>query len=295
VLVEVAARPAHLVTGGPGFDLVRARAEHRARAVAGESVADVTDVEVGGVGCRLLRPRCPHPPVLVYLHGGGWTFGSPEEAEPLCRALVNRSDWAVLLVDYRLAPEHPFPAAIEDVEAVVAALPQCATGLGVDASMLAIAGDSAGANLGVAVTLRARDQGVQPFAYQALIYPVVDLVSQAPSVTEFGTGYGLDHAAIRWHADSYVPDPADRERPEVSPLRARSLADLPPTLVVTAEFDPLRDEGEAFATRLAEAGVPVVATRYLGVLHGFADPAVFDAAHAVLDQVAGALRRTKGR
>lgn len=295
MLAQALGRPPHLIPGGPSFDLARARVEKRAVAAVGEPVADVADVVVGGVGCRLFRPEQPDAPVLLYLHGGGWTFGSIQEAEPLCRALVNRAGWAVLAVDYRLAPEHPFPAAVEDAEAVFAGLPQCGGQLGVDVSRVAMAGDSAGANLGVSMALRARDRGSPPFLYQALLYPVLDLVSEAPSRIEFGTGYGIDREAVRWHADSYVPDPADRRRADVSPLWAGSLAGLPPTLVVTAEFDPLRDEGEAYAARLAETGVPVVATRYLGVVHGFADPAAFDAADAVLDQVGGALRRIAGR
>lgn len=290
-LAEAAERAVHLCPGREGFDLARARAEQQAGAGGGEDVADVSDVELGGVRCRLFRPASGVP-VCLYLHGGGWTFGSVAEAEPLCRSVANRAGWAVLSVDYRLAPEAPYPAALEDVERVVAALPARAAELGVDAAVVAVAGDSAGANLGAAVSLRARDAGRSPFRLQVLIYPVLDLVDEAPSRLEFAEDFGLDREAARWHIDCYTPDPADRRRPDVSPLRAETVAGLPAALVVTAEYDPLRDEGEAFAARLAEAGVPVVATRYAGMIHGFADPTRFRAAEAVVDQIAGALRRT---
>jgi len=280
-----------LVPGRPGFDLARARAEEQLPSDPGEQVDHVADIDVGGVACRLFRPR-PDAPVALYLHGGGWTFGSVAGAGPLCRALANRAGCAVLAVDYRLAPEHPYPAAIEDVERVLAALPGQAAELEVDASRLAVAGDSAGANIGAGVALRARP--AQPFVVQALIYPVLDLVEDRPSRVEFAQGFGLDRDTGRWHIESYVPSPEDRHRPDVSPLRADDLAGLPPALVITAEYDPLRDEGEAYAARLAEAGVPAVATRYAGMIHGFVDLTRFDAAEAVLDQVAGALRRSFG-
>jgi acetyl esterase len=290
-LVETAEREAYLVPGHPDFDLARTRAELRSttRPRPREEVAYVADVDAGGVACRLFRPD-PGAPVALYLHGGGWALGSVEEAEPLCRRLANRSGWAVLAVGYRLAPEHPYPAAIEDVERAVAWLEREGAALGVDASRLALAGDSAGANLAAAVTLRARDRGGPAYLLQALIYPALDLADEAPSRLEFAEGFGLDRATVRWHVGSYAPGLADRRRPDVSPLRAASLEGLPPALVVTAEYDPLRDEGEEYAVRLADAGVPVVATRYLGMIHGFADLAKFTAARALVDQVAAALR-----
>nr|MDQ2729256.1 alpha/beta hydrolase [Actinomycetota bacterium] len=192
VLAQAAARPEHLVPGAPGFDLARTRAEQRAGATAGEPVFEVSDLEVGGVGCRVFRPEPADAPVLVYLHGGGWTFGSIEEAGSLCRALANRAGWAVLAVDYRLAPEYPFPAAVEDVEAVLGALPGRGEAVGADVSRVAMAGDSAGANLGVAVALRAQKRGGMPWLLQALLYPVLDLVGEAPSRRQFATGYGLE-------------------------------------------------------------------------------------------------------
>lgn len=293
-LAEAAEREDYLVPGHPAFDLIRTRAEARTRPGAREGVAHVADVDADGVRCLLFRPDSGAP-VVLYLHGGGWALGGIEEAEPLCRRLANRSGWAVLAVGYRLAPEHPYPAAIDDVERAIAWLRREDAALGVDASRLALAGDSAGANLCAAVALRARDRGVPAYLLQALLYPVLDLVREAPSRTEFAEGFGLDRTTVRWHVESYAPSLADRRRPDVSPLRAASLEGLPPAMVVTAEHDPLRDEGEEYAARLADAGVPVVATRYLGMIHGFADLTKFDAARDLIDGVATALRNATPR
>jgi len=241
------------------------------------------------VACRLFRPTTGAP-VAVYLHGRGWAFGGIPESEPVCRRVADRSGWAMLSVDYRLAPEHPHPAALTDLERVLAALPRHAVELGVDTTRLAVAGDSAGANLAAAAAMRARGRAAPPWRLQVLLYPILDLAGDHPSRHEFATGYGLDHLAIDWHAHAYAPDRATWARPDVSPLRADTLAGLPPALVITAGCDPLRDEAEAYAARLADDGVPTVCTRYPGMIHGFADPDRFDAAHTVLDQIAGALR-----
>lgn len=296
VLAEAAERPGAVLPGAPGFDLARARADARERMTArarlrpGPSVAHVADVSAGGVPGRLFRPGA-RSPLLLYLHGGGWVLGSVDEAEPLCRRLAAASGWAVLAVGYRLAPEHPYPAALQDVERVLGWLEGEGGALGLDASRLALAGDSAGANLVAAITLRARETLASTCRLQALLCPALDLVDEAPSRLAFAEGFGLDRGMMRWHADQYVPDAADRARPDVSPLRAGSLAGLPPAVVATAEYDPLRDEGEAYAARLADAGVPVIATRYLGMVHDFTDATRFDAAEALVDEVAGALRR----
>ena len=249
----------------------------------GELVAD-------GIRCRLFAPK-GRAPVVLYLHGGGWSLGSPEECEPFCRVLSVCSGWAVLAPEYRLAPEHPYPAALEDVERVARWLRHHHEELALDASLLALAGDSAGANLATASAVRARDRGEQSYCLQALLCPAVDLVGTFVSREEFGHGFGLDAETMAWSSAAYVPDRADRARPDVSPLRAASLAGLPPAMVATAEHDPLRDEGEAYAARLAEAGIPVVATRHLGTLHFFTDPMRFDAAYALIDQLAALLRR----
>lgn len=295
-LTELASMDDALVPGRPGFDLLRARRESRARSLARSlehpqvSPARVTEVDANGVRCRLFAPTGPVP-VVLYLHGGGWSLGSPEECEPLCRLLAARSGWAVVAPDYRLAPEHPYPAALEDVERVVAWLRRHDGVLDLDASRLALAGDSAGANLVAAAALRARDHGEPPFALQALLCPALDLVGDFPSRREFGQGFGLEPETMTWSVAAYVPDAADRMRADVSPLRAPSLAGLPPTLIATAEFDPLRDEGEAYGARLADAGIPVIATRYLGAVHFFTDPTRFDIADALIDQVAAGLTR----
>ncbi|MBV8956257.1 MAG: alpha/beta hydrolase [Solirubrobacterales bacterium] len=290
VLAEMAMLPDRFVPGSNAFDLAATRADAQSRAGGGEAVNHVEDVDAAGITCRLFRPQ-PVAPVLLYLHGGGWALGSIEEAEPLCRAIANESGWAVLSVGYRLAPEHPYPAALEDVERVVAWL-GCGGGrLGLDPSRLVLAGDSAGANLAAAVAIRARDRGHSVCRLQALLCPALDLLDEAAVRSEHAKGFGLDRETIRWHLESYAPAAADRELADVSPLRAETLTDLPPALIVTAEYDPLRAQGEAYARRLADAGVPVVATRYVGMIHSFLDLKRFDAARTVVDQLSSALRR----
>jgi acetyl esterase len=288
-LAETAALADRFIAGRPGFDLAATRARARLQAGGGEPVSHVADVDADGIPCRLLRPQ-PAVPVVLYLHGGGWALGSVEEAEPFCRALANASGWAVLVAGYRLAPEHPYPAAIEDVERTVTWLERHGGGLELDAARIALAGDSAGANLAAAVALRARDRGAPALCLQALLCPALDLHDEAGIRSELAAGFGLDRETIRWHVERYAPAVADRGRPDVSPLRAPTLAGLPPAVVVTAEYDPLRDQGEAYAARLADAGVPVVASRYLGMIHGFTDPERFDAGRTAAAQVASALR-----
>ncbi|MBV9195412.1 MAG: alpha/beta hydrolase [Solirubrobacterales bacterium] len=288
-LAEAAALPDRFIPGRGAFDLAATRARARASAARGESVGYVAEVDAGGVRCRLFRPL-PLAPVALYLHGGGWALGSVEEAEPLCRAIANDSGWAVLAVEYRLAPEHPYPAAVEDVERAVAWVKRHGGALELDVSRLALAGDSAGANLAAAVAMRARDRGAPGFALQVLLCPALDLLDEGAVRSELAEGFGLDRETIRWHVERYTPAVSDRELPHVSPLRAAALAGLPPALIITAEYDPLRDQGEDYASRLADAGVPVIATRYLGMIHGFVDVERFDAARAVVAQVASALR-----
>ena len=288
-LAEMAALSDRFIPGREDFDLAATRARARVRAGRGEPVRGVAEVDAGGIPGRLFRPQ-PSAPVMLYLHGGGWALGSVEEAEPLCRAIANDSGWAVLAVGYRLAPEHPYPAAVEDVERAAAWLKRHGPALGVDSSRLALAGDSAGANLAAAVVLRARDRGARTFNLHALLCPALDLLDERAVRSELAEGFGLDRETIRWHVERYAPAVSDRELPHASPLRAASLAGLPPALVVTAEYDPLRDQGEDYASRLAEAGVPVVCTRYLGMIHGFIDLERFDAARTVVAQLTSALR-----
>jgi acetyl esterase len=247
----------------------------------------VVDVAAGAVPCRLYATR-PDVPVLVYLHGGGWTMGSLETHDRLCRRVADRSGCAVLSVGYRLAPEHPFPAALQDAETVLGWIRAQGASLGIDASRLAIGGDSAGGQLATVVARRQRDAAT-PLDHQVLIYPAIDPMTASESYAELGS-YGLDRESMRLAWQTFVPDPAGRFGPDVAPLAA-DLAGMPPTLLISAEYDVLRDENADYADALLAAGVPVVHARYAGVNHGFARKlALFDAARAAADQVAAALR-----
>ncbi|GAA0491960.1 alpha/beta hydrolase [Paractinoplanes deccanensis] len=247
----------------------------------------VVDVDAGGVPCRLYATRTDAP-VFVYLHGGGWCYGSVETVDRMCRRVADRSGCAVLSVDYRLAPEHVFPAARDDVDTVLAFVRKSGADLGVDPSRLAIGGDSAGGQLATVAARRQRDLGT-PLDHQVLIYPAIDPMTASESYDELGS-YGLDRASMKLAWETYVPDPAQRFTPDVAPLAA-DLAGMPPTLIITAEYDALRDEGADYADALMAAGVPVVHTRYMGVNHGFARKlAVIDDARVAADQVAAVLR-----
>jgi acetyl esterase len=247
----------------------------------------VADVDAGGVPCRLYATRADVP-VLVFLHGGGWTMGSVETHDRLCRRVADRSGCAVLSVGYRLAPEHPFPAALDDAGTVLGWLRREGARLGVDPSRLAIGGDSAGGHLATVVARRQRDAAT-PLDYQVLVYPVIDPMMAAESYHEAG-GHGLDRESMAAAWNAFVPDPADRFTPDAAPMAA-TLDGMPPTLLITAEHDVLRDEGEDYAGALLAAGVPVVLVRYQGVNHGFARKlALFDAARSAADQIAAGLR-----
>ena len=233
------------------------------------------------------RPR----PLLVYFHGGGWVIGDLDTHDGLCRFLATNADVAVLSVDYRLAPEHPFPAAVEDAHAAFTWAAAEAQRLDVDASRIAVGGDSAGGNLAAAVSLLARDDGGAAPAMQLLIYPVTDAVGGQPSRDLFATGFMLTKADMDWFESHYLPGGAQSGDPRVSMLRAENLADLPPAYVTTAGFDPLRDEGEAYAARMREAGVRVALRRHPGLVHSFANMTAFSpTARAAMLEVAGALR-----
>lgn len=245
-------------------------------AMAGEpaEVGSVEDRTVAGdVSVRVYRPEVDGPaPVLVYLHGGGWVIGNLESHDVPCRALCRDAEAVVVSVDYRLAPEHPQPAAIDDAWSVLTWVATHADEIGGDATRIAVGGDSAGGNLAALLALRARDEGGPALVHQMLIYPVTDLASEHPSYVENGDGYFLTADTMRWFIGHYLGaehehgDPAD---PGISPLRADDLSGLPPAQVLTAEFDPLRDEGDAYAARLAEAGVAVDHVPHPGLVHGF--------------------------
>jgi acetyl esterase len=249
----------------------------------GETVPSVEDVDADGVPVRIYRPARGEAPGIVYFHGGGWVLGGLESHDPLCRALSARSGCAVIAVDYRLAPEHPYPAAVEDAWTA-------ATWARDRFSRLAVAGDSAGGQLAASIALRARDAGLA-LALQLLIYPATDYGSDTRSYRENAEGRGLTAAEMRWLWSQYVPDEARAGEPDCSPLRARDLTGVAPALVLTAEYDPLRDEGEAYARRLADAGVAVALRRYEGLIHGFVRmPAMITRANGAIDEIAGASR-----
>jgi acetyl esterase len=261
-----------------------------------EPVAETEDRTVAGaageIPVRVYTPEGNAPlPVLMYFHGGGWVIGDIETHDALCRSLANRARCVVVSVQYRLAPEHKFPAQLDDCFAATAYVARHAAEFGADAGRLAVVGDSAGGNLAAAVTLMARDRGGPAIVHQVLIYPVTNFDFGTPSYSENATGYLLTEPLMRWFWDHYLPDPADGADPHASPLRAESLAGLPSALVVTAEYDPLRDEGEAYAARLSAAGVPVVMSRYDGMVHSFVSlAALLPAGDRAITEVATALR-----
>jgi len=236
----------------------------------------------GGIRLRVYRPRVDSDrplPVLVYFHGGGWVLGDLDGFDGLCCALTRNSECVTVSVEYRLAPEHRYPAAVEDCEAALRWVAANAKTLGGDAARLMVGGDSAGGNLATVCCLRARGRADLRIAQQILIYPVT--MQAEPEFASRGVladGFFLTRALMQWFTEHYIPDRARRREPEASPLLAESLVGLPPALVLTAEFDPLVDEGEAYARRLIAAGVPVRARRFLGTIHGFL---MF---HEVLDQ-----------
>ena len=261
-----------------------------------EPIARREDLTITGPGgeipVRIWAPSLqPGLPMLIYLHGGGWVVGSPETHEALCCALANRAGVIVVAPRYRRAPEHPYPAALDDAFAVTAWLAEQALSIGADPTRLAVAGDSAGGNLAAAIALRARSRGGPTIAAQVLIYPMLDARCDSPSYTENASGYGLTAETARWYWEQYLANPTDRELAEASPLRETDLAGLPPAFVLTCEYDPLRDEGERYARSLRAAGVPVTAIREAGMIHGYARlPACFDRADSTYDQIAIVLR-----
>ena len=245
----------------------------------------------GEIGLRIYTPQGKGPfPVLVFIHGGGWVLCGLDSHDGPCRALANAVPCLVVSVDYRLAPEHKFPAAADDAYAATRWVAEHAAELGGDAKRIAVGGDSAGGNLAAVVALMARDRGGPRLAHQLLVYPVTDAGLDTASYVENGEGYFLTADMMRWFWNHYLRSHADVENPYASPLRAREVGGLPPALVITAEYDPLRDEGEAYAARLRDAGVPVRTTRYAGMIHGFFGMgALFPQARTAIDEAAAAL------
>ncbi len=236
-------------------------------------IHSTTDIVCEALGVRLLlriyRPsNAVQLPLIVFFHGGGFVLGDLETHDALCRSIARETGYAVAAVDYRRAPENPFPGLAADCYAALWWLVSNAALLDVDSKRIALCGDSAGANLAVAVALRARDERLT-VRHLGLLYPMTDATCNTASVHAFANGYLLTREAIQWFWELYLPRPEDAAHPRASVLRA-NVEGLPPATVLTAEYDPLRDEGEAFARRLRASGVPTVARRYAGMLHGFA-------------------------
>jgi acetyl esterase len=272
----------------------------RRAATRASRVIKVEDLTIpggsGGVPIRLYVPPGRRPlPVLVYFHGGGWVTGDLDVTDSFCRIIAEWTPCLVVSVNYRHAPENPFPAAMNDAfDAICWVADNIAAGHG-DASRIGVAGASAGGNLAAAVALRARDEGGPELVLQYLIYPVMDSRMNTASYDENADGYGLTREAMRWYWQVYVPNHEDRENPYASPMHAADLSMLPPAYVLTAEFDPLRDEGEAYAAGMEAAGVPVTLKRYDGLIHGFmSNHSEFDAAKLALIESAAQLRAMFG-
>ena len=241
---------------------------------ANVTVADRTIPGPGGaIPIRLYRPAGVAAdallPALVFAHGGGWVFGNLESHDVLCAQLALDAGIAVCAVDYRLAPEARFPGAFDDVVAALQWVAANGASVGIDASRLAVGGDSAGGNLAAAAALWARDNGGPHLWLQMLAYPVTDALARAESYRRFYDGFGLNAPTMEWFFDHYTPDKASRDDWRVSPLRASSLAGLPPALVVLAGYDPLRDEGRAYAWRLQQEGTLADLVEFGGMTHGF--------------------------
>lgn len=264
-------------------------------------IASVEDRTIPGpageIPIRIYAPEGAEPfPVVAFFHGGGFVIGDLDTHDVPCRHLCARSGCLVVSVDYRLAPEHPFPAAADDCVAATRWVAAHAAELGGDADRIAVAGDSAGGALAAATALRLRDEGDAFLRGQLLIYPVADHYQPGtPSYEQNAEGYGLTRDDMIWFWDHYLRDPADADNPYASPMRADDLRGLPPALVITAEYDVLRDEAERYADRLREAGVPATLSRYGGTVHGFFNRfGTLDGADQLAHEAGAWLRETLG-
>ena len=259
-------------------------------------VARVEDLTIPGptgeIPARLYSPAAEAMlPVVVYFHGGGWCIGNITSHDGVCRKLAKGSGLTVISIDYRLAPEHPFPAAADDCYAAARWVADHGADLGVDPSRLAVAGDSAGGNLAAVTSILARDAGAPTISFQLLVYPVIDGTMSFPSYKENAEGLLLTARDMAFFYDHYAGAGTDRKDPKLSPLYAPDLSGLPPALVITAEYDPLRDEGEAYADALQQAGVSARASRYDGMTHGFFGlEAIVPASAPAMEEAAAALK-----
>jgi acetyl esterase len=290
--------------GSPAIETLSPAEARRAaidalRAVAGpsEEIGRVEDLRIPHperpIPIRIFTPAAQGPfPCLIYFHGGGWVLCDLDTHDAVCRAISRRATAVVVAVDYRLSPEYKFPAALEDCYAATVWVAANAVPLGVDPRRIAVGGDSAGGNLAAVMCLKSRDEGGPELALQVMVYPVTNLASfDTPSYSEFGAGYNLTRAEMEWFRSHYLARTRDAENPYASPLLAPDLRGLPPALVITAECDPLRDEGEAYAKRLAEAGVEAACTRYAGMIHPFFSlGGALSQGRRAIEQVAAAVR-----
>ena len=268
-------------------------------AAAPEPVASVVQRGIRGPGgwlqIRIYRPpgEGPHP-ALIWMHGGGFMIGTLEGDDRICRAFTSRASCVVVSVDYRLAPETKFPGALEDTYAALEWVAAKAPDLRVDPTRIAIGGESAGGNLATAAALAARDRGGPAIAFQLLIYPSTDARLDTPSFSEFATGPVITRRDCEWFYGQYIARPEDADSPYFSVLRAPDLQRLPAALVVTAGCDPLRDQGEAYAARLRDAGVEALTWRYDGMPHGFLGFKQLDDAKRALDEISAELKQRLG-
>jgi len=300
ILDEVDLLPTH------GLSVEGARQALRDLLVSDETPDDdltVRDLSIPGpegperpLGVRAYVPPSDDAlPVLVYFHGGGWVRGDLDTHDGLCRLLADVAACVVVSVDYRRAPEHPFPTPVSDAYAATEWAAEYAAVVGGDPDRIAVGGDSAGGNLAAAVTLLARERGGPDIAHQVLLYPVTDYDLDTESYHENAEGYLLSRASMRWYWDRYLDDELDGANPFASPLRAPDLSALPSATVVTAGYDPLRDEGAAYADRLREAGVAVTYANYPGMVHVFASFPDLDRAQDARETVASDLDAAFGR
>ncbi len=274
-----------------------ARVNFSARPMApGPEVAKVEDRAIPNssaqVPVRIYTPEGSGPfPVLAWFHGGGWVVGSLDGSDGTARHLSVGAGCIVVSVDYRLAPEYKFPVPFDDCFAVTEWIAQNAANINADPDRIAVGGDSAGGNLAAAVALKARDQGGPALALQLLVYPVTAVDFGTASYSQNAEGYLLTMDSMKWYWNHYLSDDKDASNPYAAPLAAKDLSGLAPALVITAEFDPLRDEGEAYAQRLQEAGVPTASTRYDGMIHGFFGmSAVVDKGKQAISEASSALQ-----
>lgn len=297
-MIRIAGRPSYETVGALEARRL-SRAGREVLSADPEPVALVRDLSAprpdgGALPLRLYRGadtgNAESLPVLVYFHGGGWVIGDIDSHDPVCRHLANRARCAVVSVDYRLAPEHKFPAAVEDCFAATGWVAREGAALGVDPLRLAVGGDSAGGNLAAVVSLLARDRSGPRIGFQVLIYPAVDAAMDHPSIQRFAEGHFLTRAMMEWFYAQYLRNPEDIDDWRASPLRAADLAGLPPAFIATAGYDPLCDEGDAYARRLERCGVPVRLRHHAAQIHGFCSMGkVIKAAGLALDEAGAAL------